>query len=81
MGSPKKPHYRLVVAESCSPRDGAFIDIIGHYNPLTNPETFSIDEDKARNWLGQGAQPSDTVARLLSKAGVINKSSPAKEKS
>lgn len=81
MGAPKKPRYRLVVAEARSPRDGAFIDIIGHYNPMTDPETFTIDEDKAKNWLGQGAQPTDTVARLLSKAGVINKSSPTKEKS
>ena len=81
VGAPKKPNYRLVVAESSSPRDGAFIDIIGHYNPLTDPETFTVDEEKAKNWLGQGAQPTDTVARLLSKAGVINKSSPTKEKS
>ena len=81
MGAPKKPSYRVVVAEVTSPRDGAFIDIIGHYNPLTDPETFTVDEEKARNWLGQGAQPTDTVARLLSKAGVINKSSPTKEKS
>jgi len=80
VGAPKKPNYRLVVAESSSPRDGAFIDIIGHYNPLTDPETFTVDEEKAKNWLGQGAQPTDTVARLLSKAGVINKSSPTKEK-
>ncbi len=81
MGAPKKPSYRLVVAEDRSPRDGAFIDIIGHYNPMTDPETFTIDEDKAKNWLGQGAQPTDTVARLLSKAGVINKSNTTKEKS
>ena len=81
MGAPKKPSYRLVVAESSSPRDGAFIDIIGHYDPLTDPETFTVDEEKAKNWLGQGAQPTDTAARLLSKAGVINKSSPTKEKS
>ena len=81
MGAPKKPSYRVVVAEVTSPRDGAFIDIIGHYNPLTDPETFKVDEEKAKNWLGQGAQPTDTVARLLTKAGVINKSSPKKEKS
>ena len=81
MGAPKKPSYRVVVAEVTSPRDGAFIDIIGHYNPRTDPETFTVDEEKAKNWLGQGAQPTDTVARLLSKAGVINKSNPTKEKS
>ena len=81
MGAPKKPSYRVVIAEVTSPRDGAFIDIIGHYNPLTDPETFTVDEEKAKNWLEQGAQPTDTVARLLTKAGVINKSSPTKEKS
>ena len=80
VGAPKKPNYRLVVTEARSPRNGAFIDIIGHYNPLADPETFTFDEEKTKNWLGQGAQPTDTVARLLSKAGVINKSSPTKEK-
>ena len=80
MGSPKKPSYRVVVAEVTSPRDGAFVEIIGHFDPLTDPETFVIDEDKARSWLGQGAQPTDTVARLLTKAGVIQKSTTTKEK-
>ncbi len=80
MGAPKKPRYRIVVAEVRSPRDGAFIDIIGHFNPLTDPETLVIDEDKAKSWLGQGAQPTDTVARLLTKAGVIQKTTPTKEK-
>ena len=79
MGAPKKPSYRVVVAEVTSPRDGAFIDIIGHYNPLTDPETFTVDEEKARNWLGQGAQPTDTAARLLTKAGIIEKSKSGKE--
>jgi len=80
MGSPKKPSYRVVVAEVTSPRDGAFVEIIGHFNPLTDPETFVIDADKAKSWLGKGAQPTDTVARLLTKAGVIQKSTPTKEK-
>ena len=79
-GSKGKPNYRLVVADVRSPRDGAFIDIIGHFNPLTDPETVVINEEKARHWLGQGAQPSDTAARLLTKAGIILKSKSSKEK-
>ncbi|MFC1930086.1 30S ribosomal protein S16 [Chloroflexota bacterium] len=79
-GAKKKPQYRLVVADVRAPRDGAFVDIIGHYNPLTDPETVVIQEEKARYWLGKGAQPSDTAARLLGKAGIIEKSKPAKEK-
>jgi len=70
-GSKKKPSYRLIVADARAPRDGAFIDIIGHYNPLTDPETVVVAEDKARHWLEQGAQPTDTAARLLAKAGII----------
>jgi len=73
VGAKKKPSYRLVVADSRSPRDGAFIEIIGHYNPLTDPETLVIDEEKALHWLSQGAQPTDTAARLLTKAGIIEK--------
>ena len=81
VGAPKKPSYRLVVARAQSPRDGAFIDIIGHFDPLTDPETIVINEDKARNWLKQGAQPTDTAARLLSKAGIMEKFKATKEKS
>ena len=80
VGSKKKPSYRLVIADSRAPRDGAFIAIIGHYNPLTNPETVVIDEEKALSWLKQGAQPTDTVARLLSKAGIIEEPEARKEK-
>jgi small subunit ribosomal protein S16 len=80
VGAKKKPSYRVVVADSRAPRDGAFISIIGHYNPLTDPETIVIDEEKARHWLEQGAQPTDTVARLLAKAGIIEKSEARKEK-
>ncbi len=69
-----------MVADSRAPRDGAFISIIGHYNPLTDPETVVIDEEKALNWLMQGAQPTATVARLLSKAGIMEKSKTTKEK-
>ena len=80
-GAKGKPNYRLVVADSRSPRDGAFIDIIGHFNPLTDPETVVINEEKARHWLSKGAQPTDTAARLLSKAGILEKSNAGKENS
>ena len=65
VGSKKNPIYRVVVADSRSPRDGKFIEIVGRYNPQTDPSTIDFDEDKVRDWLGKGAQPSDTVARLL----------------
>ena len=80
VGAKNRPSYRLVVADSRAPRDGAFINIIGHYDPLTEPETIVIDEEKALNWLRQGAQPTATVARLLSKAGIIEKFKTIKEK-
>ncbi len=80
VGSKKKPSYRLVAADLEAPRDGAFVDIIGHYNPLTDPETVVINEEKALRWLKQGAQPTVTAARLLTKAGIIEKSKPTKEK-
>lgn len=70
VGAKNKPMYRIVVADSRSPRDGAFIEIIGHYNPLTDPESLTIDKDKASKWLGYGARPTVTVARLLSKSDV-----------
>ncbi len=80
IGAPKKPNYRLVVADARAPRDGAFISIIGHYNPLTDPESIVINEEEALKWLKQGAQPTATVARLLSKAGVMDKFKATKEK-
>jgi len=80
VGSKKKPSYRLVVADARAPRDGAFINIIGHYNPLTDPETVVIDKEKALNWLKQGAQPTATAARLLAKAGIIEEPKARKEK-
>jgi len=80
IGAPKRPNYRLVVADSRSPRDGAFISIIGHYDPLTDPESITVNEEEALNWLSQGAQPTATVARLLSKAGVMDKFKAIKEK-
>jgi len=81
VGSKRKPSYRLVVADSRSPRDGAFIATIGHYDPLTDPETIVIDEEQALSWLKQGAQPTETAARLLAKVGIIPKSKTLKEKS
>ena len=65
MGSNRRPAYRVVVTDSRSPRDGRFIEIIGHYNPLTEPPTVKIDRAKADAWISKGAQPSNTVKRLL----------------
>jgi small subunit ribosomal protein S16 len=73
MGSKKSPFYRLVVAESSSPRDGRFIEEIGTYNPLTDPAKVAIDEEKAMKWLTTGAQPSDTVRDLFRQAGILKK--------
>ena len=80
IGAKKNPSYRIVVADSRAPRDGAFIANIGHYNPLTDPETIVIDQEKALGWLKQGAQPTDTAARLLAKAGIIEEPQARKEK-
>jgi len=77
VGKKKQPAYRLVVADSKAPRDGAFVEIIGHYNPLTEPATLVIDEEKARSWISKGAQPSDAVAKLLARQGVIEKAEKA----
>lgn len=73
MGAHKRPFYRLVVADSRSPRDGRFIEEIGTYNPLTEPAEVRIDEEKALKWLQNGAQASDTVRSLFSKAGIMQK--------
>lgn len=81
IGAKKKPSYRLVVADVRAPRDGAFIDILGHYDPLTDPETIVVKEEKALHWLQQGAKPTDTTARLLDKAGILEKFKLVKEKS
>ena len=80
VGTRNKPMYRVVAADHRSPRDGAFIEIIGHYNPLTEPETFVVDEEKALKWLKHGAKPTDTVLRLLSKAAVMDKFKPTTAK-
>ena len=70
-GAKKQPSYRVVVAESTSPRDGTFLEILGHYNPLTEPTTLVIKEDRVKDWLDRGAQPTDRVARLLSSRGIV----------
>ena len=71
MGAHKKPFYRVVVADSRRSRDGKFIEEIGYYNPLTEPPVIKIDEEKAKNWLGNGAQPTDVVKGLFKKSGII----------
>ncbi|MCI5513418.1 MAG: 30S ribosomal protein S16 [Clostridia bacterium] len=71
MGSKKAPFYRVVVADSRSPRDGRFIEEIGTYNPLTNPAEVKIDAEKAKTWITKGAQPTETVRVLLKKSGII----------
>jgi len=71
-GTTKKPAYRVVVADSRAARDGRFIEVIGHYNPLTDPPTIKIEAEKASAWLKKGAQPSNTVKNLLARVGVRN---------
>ncbi len=70
-GAKKQPHYRVVVADSKSPRDGKFIEVIGHYNPRTDPPTVEIDAERALYWLGSGAQPSAAVQRMFDKLGIL----------
>ena len=71
MGAKKAPFYRIVVADARSPRDGAFIEEIGYYNPITEPAEVKIDNEKAIEWMKNGAQPTDTVRALLKKSGAI----------
>ena len=71
MGAKKNPYYRIVVADSRSPRDGRCIEEIGTYNPLTEPATITVDAEKAQTWIKNGAHPTDTVRGLLKKAGVL----------
>jgi small subunit ribosomal protein S16 len=73
MGAKKQPTYRFVVADSKSPRDGRFIEILGHYNPRTEPKTLVVDQDKAKQWLQKGAQPSDPVRRLFAELGLVER--------
>ena len=72
MGAKKAPFYRVIVADSRSPRDGRFIDEIGYYNPLTNPAEIKIDAEKAKKWIANGAQPTETVKSLLKKSGIVD---------
>jgi small subunit ribosomal protein S16 len=72
-GSKKQPHYRVVVADQKSKRDGRFVERLGFYNPRTDPLTFAIDEGRALHWLSEGAQPSDAVRRLLDKQGTYTR--------
>ena len=71
MGEKKNPFYRIVVADSRSPRDGRFIEEIGTYNPNIEPSEFKVDEELAKKWLTNGAQPTDTVKDLLKKSGIV----------
>ena len=73
MGAKKAPFYRIVVADSRSPRDGAFIETIGTYNPLTTPAEIKVDEELTLKWLNNGAIPTDTVRNILSKTGIMKK--------
>src|SRR5881275_727056 len=70
VGSKKNPIYRVVIADSRSPRDGKFIEIVGRYNPQTDPSTIELKEDKVREWLAKGAQPTDSVRKLLKVQGL-----------
>lgn len=80
MGDKKSPFYRVIVADSRSPRDGKFIDLVGTYNPLANPAEVKLDNEKITKWIANGAQPTDTVKALLVNAGIITetKKAPAK---
>lgn len=71
MGAKKKPFYRIIVADSRSPRDGRFIEEIGSYDPLKDPSEIKVDSEKAKQWIANGAQPTETVKTLLKKAGVV----------
>lgn len=76
-GKKSRPSYRVVVADSRAPRDGAFIEVLGHYDPIADPATVVINEEKALHWLRLGAQPTDTVASMLRRLGILEKSKEA----
>ena len=84
-GARKKPSYRIVVADSTAPRDGKYVEIIGTYDPLTEPATIKIDGDRAKHWLGVGAQPTERVVKLMAREGLVEapvyapKAAPAEE--
>src|SRR5262249_57446192 len=77
VGSKKNPIYRIVAADSRSPRDGRFIEIVGRYNPQTEPSTIELDEQKVKDWLGKGAQPSNAVPKLLKAKNISYRGPPA----
>jgi small subunit ribosomal protein S16 len=76
IGATKRPFYRIVVADSRAPRDGRFIETLGYYNPCVEPVELKIDSDRAKHWLGVGAQPSDTASSLLKREGLVERSKP-----
>jgi small subunit ribosomal protein S16 len=78
IGKKKQPQYRIVAADARSPRDGKFIEILGNYNPLTNPSTLKVDNEKAVKWLAQGAQPTERVKKLLELSGAWSEYQGAK---
>lgn len=78
MGAKKNPFYRIVVADSRAPRDGCFIEVLGNYDPSQNPAVVNVDEEKVLDWMGKGAQPTDTVKNLFSKKGLMAKFAEAK---
>jgi len=73
MGAKKNPFYRIVVADSRAPRDGRFIEVLGNYDPSQNPAVVNVDEERVLDWMGKGAQPTDTVKNLFSKKGLMAK--------
>ena len=78
MGAKKNQFYRIVVADSRAPRDGRFIEVLGNYDPSQNPAVVNVDEEKVLDWMGKGAQPTDTVKNLFSKKGLMAKFAEAK---
>lgn len=80
MGAKKKPVYRIVASDSRRPRDGQYIELVGTYNPLTNPASVKINEEVAMKWLKNGAEPTDTVRNLFSEAGIMKKFAESKAK-
>lgn len=80
MGAKQRPFYRIVAADARSPRDGRFLEVVGTYNPITNPAEIKIDEEKVMNWLNNGAIPTETVKTLFSKEGIMKKFAESKVK-
>lgn len=80
MGAKKKPFYRIIVADSRSPRDGRFVETVGTYNPIVEPAEIKISEEKVIKWLNNGAQPTETVRNILSKNGIMKKYADSKVK-